>query len=62
MEAVLGHGDRDRMVAVEVARLLPRRIPHARLTEYHGEGHTVDYRHIDEILATLAATVRSQPA
>jgi pimeloyl-ACP methyl ester carboxylesterase len=49
------HGDRDPLVPVEAARLLARRIPSARLTEYRGEGHTVDYRHIDEILSRLAA-------
>lgn len=55
----LWHGDCDRMVPIEVARLLAHRIPHARLTVYQGEGHTVDYRHIDEILSTLAGAVRT---
>ena len=54
------HGDHDPFVPVEAARLLARRIPHARLTVYRDEGHTVDYRHIDEILADLAGTVASK--
>jgi pimeloyl-ACP methyl ester carboxylesterase len=52
------HGGLDPFVPVEAARLLARRIPGARLTEYRGEGHAVDYRHIDEILADLADVLR----
>jgi pimeloyl-ACP methyl ester carboxylesterase len=49
------HGAQDTFVPVEVARLLARRIEGARLHVFEGEGHAVDYRHIDEILATLAS-------
>jgi len=55
------HGGQDPFVPVEVARLLARRIPGARLIEYEGEGHTIDYRHIGEILADLADVLR-EPA
>jgi pimeloyl-ACP methyl ester carboxylesterase len=51
---LLWHGDRDPVVPVEAARLVARRVPGAKLTEYPGEGHAVDYRHIDEILSALA--------
>jgi pimeloyl-ACP methyl ester carboxylesterase len=36
----------------------PEGLPDAIVTEYAGEGHTVDYRHIDEILTGLADAVR----
>lgn len=48
------HGHRDPFVSVDVARAMAAAIPGARLTEYPGEGHAVGYRHIAEILATLA--------
>jgi pimeloyl-ACP methyl ester carboxylesterase len=51
----LWHGDADAFVPVGVARYLAGRIPNARLIVYAGEGHAVDFRHIDEILHTLAA-------
>lgn len=51
------HGERDPFVPVEAARLLGRRIPGATLTVYPGEGHAVDYRHIEEILRTLTAAL-----
>ncbi|MGZ4389240.1 MAG: alpha/beta fold hydrolase [Gaiellaceae bacterium] len=49
------HGACDPAVPVEAARLVASRVPGAALTVYPDEGHGVDYPHIDEILATLAA-------
>jgi pimeloyl-ACP methyl ester carboxylesterase len=54
---LIWHGGRDTHVPVESARLLASCIPGARLTEYPEEGHSVDYRHIDEILGSLAELV-----
>jgi pimeloyl-ACP methyl ester carboxylesterase len=51
------HGRQDRIVPIEVAELLARRIEGAKLHAFEGEGHSVDYLHIDEILTTLAAAV-----
>jgi pimeloyl-ACP methyl ester carboxylesterase len=55
---LLWHGERDPFVPLAVARLLAERIPDATLTVYPGEGHAVDYGHIDEILGPLAVRVR----
>jgi len=51
------HGVQDRFVPVEVAKLLARRIERATLHLFEHEGHSIDYTHIDEILATLAAEI-----
>ncbi len=56
------HGDADPFVPVESARLLAGRIPGATLTVYPGEGHTVDYRHIGEILGELADALPQRSA
>lgn len=51
------HGAQDAVVPVEVARFLAQRIPRARLTVFPGDGHMGTYRHMAEILQTLAASV-----
>lgn len=51
------HGAQDTVAPVEAARLLAQRIPEARLTVFPGVGHLGTYRHIAEILQTLAVSV-----
>ena len=51
------HGVADTIVPPEAARLLARRIEGATLHLFAGEGHSVDYLHVDEILTTLAAAL-----
>ena len=51
------HGRDDTIVPPEAAALLAQRIEGATLRLFAGEGHSVDYLHVDEILTTLAAAL-----
>jgi pimeloyl-ACP methyl ester carboxylesterase len=55
------HGDEDANVPAAMAQHLAARIPDAKLTTYHGEGHLIVPKHWTEILTTLLS-VYSQSA
>ena len=61
--AVLVFGDADRIVPVGQSRDLARRMAHARVLEFPGEGHLLIIARLREILdALLAAAGEDAPA
>jgi len=48
------HGDADTMVPPSMAQHLARALPHAHVTWFKGEGHTLVFTHWREIIHTLA--------
>jgi pimeloyl-ACP methyl ester carboxylesterase len=47
------HGDKDRIVPIDVGRFVAETIPHAEATYFRGEGHLLIVDHIEEILRAL---------